>query len=185
MKTEKPFQITIDKKTGVIDYFTEKKETKYQDMMGLFKHNDADIPSDQLIYTVFLRSVPQVHGELLQCTTVIEPGNIGGEFFMTKGHIHQDQTCCEIYHGISGKGLLLLQRDSDYQYFFLTPGSSVYIPGTWAHRTINVGSEPFIFYSIWPSTSGYNYEKIKEKGFACRIMQAVSSADGFEVLISK
>jgi len=51
-------------------------------------------------------------------------------------------------------------------YLDLKPGSIGYVPPGWGHRTINTGSEKLVFFFIYPSDSGHDYELVKEKGFA-------------------
>ncbi len=46
----------------------------------------------------------------------------------------------------------------------LLPGSLLYTPLAWAHRTINVGPDPLVFFSIWPSDTAYDYEEITRRG---------------------
>ena len=73
--------------------------------------------------------------------TVIQPGTIDGEYYMTKGHFHAaQQDGDEVYLGVSGNGLLLLQsRQGESREIELTPGAILYTPLAWAHRTVNVG----------------------------------------------
>jgi glucose-6-phosphate isomerase, archaeal len=98
--------------------------------------------------------------------TVLQPGAIGGEYFMTRGHFHAlAQDGDELYLGISGQGLLQLQsRACAGQTLELGAGRMLYTPLAWAHRTINTGSEPLVFFSIWPSSTAYDYEEITRRG---------------------
>ena len=105
--------------------------------------------------------------------TVIQPGTIGGEYYMTKGHFHAaQQDGDEVYLGVSGTGLLLLQsRQGESRAIDLTPGAILYTPLAWAHRTVNVGPDPLVFFSIWPSATAYDYEEITRRGgFPQRVM---------------
>ena len=43
---------------------------------------------DTLLYEVYEIKRPAVAGELLMGVSVIHPGRVGREFFMTKGHFH-------------------------------------------------------------------------------------------------
>jgi glucose-6-phosphate isomerase, archaeal len=98
--------------------------------------------------------------------TILQPGTVGGEYYMTRGHFHaQAQDGDELYLGVSGTGLLQLQsRAGESQALELTPGRMLYTPLAWAHRTINTGSEPLVFFSIWPSSTAYDYEEITRRG---------------------
>jgi glucose-6-phosphate isomerase len=106
--------------------------------------------------------------------TILQPGTIGGEFYMTRGHFHaQDQDGDELYLGIRGEGLLQLQsRGGEGREIALRPGGLLYTPLAWAHRTINTGREPLVFLSIWPSATVYDYEEITRRcGFPRRVME--------------
>jgi glucose-6-phosphate isomerase len=106
--------------------------------------------------------------------TILQPGTIGGEFYMTRGHFHaQDQDGDELYLGVSGEGLLQLQaRGGEGREMALRPGGLFYTPLAWAHRTINTGREPLVFLSIWPSATAYDYEEItRRSGFPRRVME--------------
>ena len=98
--------------------------------------------------------------------TVIQPGEVAGEYYMTRGHFHaQDLDGDELYLGVSGIGRLQLQsRQGEGLVMDLKPGGMVYTPQAWAHRTINVGTEPLVFFSIWPSSTAYDYEEITRRG---------------------
>lgn len=98
--------------------------------------------------------------------TILYPGRISGEYYMTRGHFHaQDQDGDEVYLGVSGAGRLQLQsRQGESREMDLAPGSLLYTPLAWAHRTINVGREPLVFFSIWPSATAYDYEEITRRG---------------------
>jgi len=106
--------------------------------------------------------------------TTLYPGALGGEFYMTRGHFHaREQDGDEVYLGVSGSGLLQLQsRGGAGREMELKAGSLLYTPLAWAHRTINSGSEPLVFFSIWPSSTAYDYAEITRRGgFPRRVMQ--------------
>ena len=121
--------------------------------------------------------------------TVIQPGTVGGEYAMTRGHFHAvRQDGDEVYLGMSGTGLLLLQsRQGESREMELNPGAVVYTPLAWAHRTVNIGREPLAFFSIWPSATAYDYEEITRRGgFPRRAMEqngrlALVSNPGFHI----
>jgi glucose-6-phosphate isomerase len=54
----------------------------------------------------------------------------------------------------------------------MTPGSTHYIDGSLAHRTINDGSEPLVFLCAWPADCGHDYEEIRERGFGERFYRS-------------
>ena len=88
---------------------------------------------------------------VLHCTTIIYPGCIGDEFHMTKGHFHAVRERGEVYLGLSGAGYVVLQTDDGQaRHVHMAPGEVVYVPPSWAHRTVNTGETPLIFLSMWP-----------------------------------
>ena len=126
--------------------------------------------NNPIVYQVYRKSVPMVAGELLHCLTVIHPGNVDGEFFMTKGHYHVNDDCAEIYYGVKGAGLLLLQKGAETKCIAMNPDVVAYIPAGWGHRTINISAaEPFVFFSIWPGDSGYDYQKSVDEPFIQKV----------------
>jgi len=127
---------------------------------------------DRLIYEVHNVPLPEDAGHVLHCTTIIFPGTVGGECHMTKGHYHARRDTGEVYVGLAGEGEVLMQLESGaFKHLPLRPGVAAYIPPFWGHRTVNTGSEPFIFFSAWPGDAGHDYAAIEQHGFAMRVLQ--------------
>jgi glucose-6-phosphate isomerase, archaeal len=106
--------------------------------------------------------------------TVICPGKVGDEFFMTKGHFHdREHDGDEVYYVQSGIGRLLLQSwQGDFKILEMKPGMILYTPSSWAHRTVNTGNENLVFLSIWPAVTEYDYQLILDRGgFPKRIIE--------------
>ena len=72
--------------------------------------------------------------------TVVYPGMIGKEYYMTKGHIHRKKVP-EFYILMEGKGKLLMQKQSNVKVINLKKGEIVLIPIGYAHRLINNGNQ--------------------------------------------
>ena len=60
---------------------------------------------DSLIYEVYEIKRPEVEGELIMGVSIVHPGMVGREFFMTKGHFHTVLETAEIYYCLRGEGL--------------------------------------------------------------------------------
>jgi glucose-6-phosphate isomerase len=129
---------------------------------------------DPLVYEVYQYDVPAFAGELIPCTTVLHPGRIGAEFFMTKGHYHAQRDRAEIYYGLRGEGRLVLARDGEAETVAMGPGTVAYVPPHWAHRTVNTGTVPFVFLAVYPGDAGHDYGTIETDGFP----QVVVERDG-------
>ena len=52
-----------------------------------------------------------LEGGLFFGRTIIEPGKVGAEYFMTKGHIHKIKNRAEYYWCIQGEGMLILMNE--------------------------------------------------------------------------
>ena len=149
---------------------------RLSDIADIFSHT-AEVQrlaaQDPLIYE-FVDLRAGLAGSMMSFgLTVIQPGVIGGEYYMTRGHFHAAQRDGdEVYLCVSGNGLLLLQsRQGESRALELAPGAILYTPTAWAHRTVNVGPEPLVFFSIWPSATAYDYEEITQReGFPQRVM---------------
>ncbi|QCX34029.1 cupin domain-containing protein [Caloramator sp. E03] len=176
LNSKEPFFTMFDREKLILSNFSDFEERKISDLKGYFL-NEAirqkmEYDNNTIVYKVYKQNVPHEEGELLHCITIIEPGNVDGEFFMTKGHYHVNENCAEIYYGQSGMGLLIMQNGNRVEKIEMNAGTIAYIPAGWGHRTVNIKeSEPFVFFSIWPAQSGYNYQKSIDEPFKCRVFR--------------
>eukprot|EP00752_Nemacystus_decipiens_P019106 g17162.t1 len=102
----------------------------------------------------------------------MEPGRIGDEFFMTRGHIHATANRPETYYGETGEGLMLMESpDGQVTILEVRPKVLVYVPPMWIHRSVNTGDTPLVMSFCYPSDSGQDYEVIaRSGGMAVRIV---------------
>jgi glucose-6-phosphate isomerase len=143
-------------------------------MRAAYRDTAAAEASDpaQIVYRVeYWQPVePGVPGGLFLGTTVLEPGRIGDEYFMTSGHFHAVRDRAEMYLTVAGEGgLILMDEDRTTRWEPMRPGSVHYIPGLVAHRVANTGAAPLSFLACWPSDAGHDYEAIQRSGFAARL----------------
>jgi glucose-6-phosphate isomerase len=129
---------------------------------------------DPVVYEVEQRDVPEEVGQLMCCTTVINPGTVGDEYFMTKGHYHLVRETSEIYLGLSGRGQLLLQAGGEMAELPMELGTVAYVPPGWAHRTVNTGEDQFVFFAVYPANAGHDYAAIEASGFARRVLRTAA-----------
>lgn len=149
--------------------------SKYlSDLKGIFEDTNAfeKINTSQLAYEVDVYSPVKngTEGGLFFGITRLQPGLVGNEYFMTKGHFHAIENRAEYYWCIEGEGILLLMdktRNAKAEY--MLPGSLHYIPGFTAHRVVNTGSNVLSFGACWPSDAGYDYDSIAAHGFSRRV----------------
>lgn len=181
----KPFTTMINLANGVIPGAVIVQKRYLHDLEGLFadsKAEDAMMIKNPLLYEVHEATQnPAEDGQLRYSTTTIYPGKVGNEYFFTKGHYHAIGNRAELYMGLSGEGyLLLMTPEGEINVQHMTPGAMSYVPPFWAHRTINVGKENFVFFACYPADAGYDYASIADKGFA----QIVVERDGKPALVS-
>jgi glucose-6-phosphate isomerase len=134
-------------------------------MRGMYLEEPAG-EEDPVVYRVFGIPAPATNANLLSSTTVLEPGRVGREYFMTKGHFHERRDRAEIYLGLAGEGLLVMAtEDGRHVVEPMRRGNANYVPGWWAHRSVNVGDEPLVFFAAYVGDAGHDYGTIEEQGF--------------------
>jgi glucose-6-phosphate isomerase len=157
----------------------ERESTKrmLSAMDGMYLNNEKlkEIISkkDILVYEFYELGIPENPGELAYGTTILYPGKVDNEFFMTKGHFHSKIDTAEIYYCIRGHGYLLMENpEGDIELQEMTPGVSVYVPPRFAHRSINISNrEPFIMFFVFRADAGHDYKTIETKGFRKLIIE--------------
>jgi glucose-6-phosphate isomerase len=130
---------------------------------------------DRLVYRVSSVTPAEGAGQLHYGLGVVYPGLVGSEYFLTRGHIHAWRPAAEVYVCLSGTGLMLLETESGaHQAAPMTANSVVYVPGSTAHRTVNTGSQPLVYWGIYPAEAGHDYAFVQQRGF----QQVVVAVDG-------
>ena len=85
---------------------------------------------------------------------------------MPKGHFHTILDTSEIYYGLSGRGMMLMETpEGQVDWKEIGPGEALYVPGRWAHRSINTGTEPLVMFFVYRGDAGHDYGTIEEKGY--------------------
>jgi glucose-6-phosphate isomerase len=155
------------------------------ELKGLFLDGAAQQRMDPQMEIYRVRWWPAVPagepGGLFWGVTILQPGKVGDEYFMTHGHFHADRTRAEYYATASGHGMVVrmdVQRATWGEE--MSSGSLHYISGNCAHRVVNTGNKPLIFWACWGSDAGYDYASIREHGFGARVLER----DGKAVVVS-
>src|SRR5690606_30189024 len=108
-----PLTRFVDLSDGSIPAAHLVQRRHLSDLAGLFADQAAEAAltgANPLLYEVHEAAViPKEDGHLLFSTTVVRPGTVGDEYFMTKGHYHARADRSELYYGLAGEGLLLMQ----------------------------------------------------------------------------
>ncbi len=166
-----PFVTEVDFASGELSMADYVIQRRLSDMASMYADEAAARrimaeEGDRLIYEVQGVELPAEEGQIPHCTTRITPGRIGDEYHMTKGHYHARREQGEVYFGLSGRGCLVMQTESgETSVQEMVAGSAAYVPPFWAHRTINLGEEDFVFFSIWEARAGHDYGAIERDGF--------------------
>lgn len=176
---ETPLQstrISLDDGEGILSPSTSSKRS-LKDLKAFFADTEATESilrsgQDPIIYEVFECLHPQETGQMNYGTTVLYPGKIGKEFYMTKGHFHLKEASSEVYLGLKGEGLILLQsRTGKSEYSRMTRGDLIYVPPGWAHRVVNLGKQKLAFFFAYQADAGHDYESIRKWGFQKLIVE--------------
>ena len=170
--SDKPFTFTLPG-TGEIrpsrcDNHIERCLTS---MRGMFQDERAYeamlAVEDKLLYEVFEIRRPEVAGELISGISVVHPGLVGNEYYMTKGHFHSVLDTAEIYYCISGDGCMVMETpegECDVEWFH--PGTVLYVAPRWAHRSVNTDlNHDLVTYFVYSGNAGHDYKTIETYGF--------------------
>jgi len=145
-------------------------------LQGIFANEEARQKMDPntVVYRVQAWCpVPEgTEGGLFWGTTVVEPGQVDTEYFMTHGHFHQKRDRTEYYGTVEGEGALILMSESRETHSEpMSPGTLHFIPPNTAHRVANTGAVPLRFVACWPSDAGHDYESVRRLGFSARLLK--------------
>jgi len=146
-------------------------------MKGQFLDQDnyEDVLSveDIILYEVYELKRPEVAGELLHGLSVLHPGKVGNEYFMTKGHFHTVLDTAEVYYCLRGNGYMVMETpEGDWAVEPLRPQSVLYVPPRWAHRSVNTSlTEDLVTFFVYPGDAGHDYGSIELQGFRKLVLQ--------------
>jgi glucose-6-phosphate isomerase len=165
-----PFTSIVDLHSGAIAPERDLVERRLSDMRGLYAE-ESEGGDDRLVYRVFGIPAPANNANVLSSTTVLEAGRVGREYFMTKGHFHEVRDRAEVYFSLRGEGrLVLASEQGDVRVEPMRPGTVNYVPGGWAHRSVNVGDTPLVFYAAYVGDAGHDYRTIERQGFPVLVL---------------
>ena len=136
---------------------------------------------DILMYEVYELKRPELAGELPCGVSIVHPGKVGNEFFMTKGHFHNVLETGEVYFCLQGFGCMVMETpEGDWHVEELQPGRMLYVPPRWAHRSVNTGADgDLATFFVYPGHAGHDYGTIEKQGFRKLV---VSDGEGVEVI---
>lgn len=177
-----PIALTVDAALGLLAGNTGRYEKHLRDLEGLYRDDAAfratlEADTGEPVYWVESSTPDTEPGALTIGLSVLLPGRVGDEYAMTRGHIHAQHSAAELYYGIRGRGVMLMETiDGRTSAIEITPGVAVHVPGHWIHRSVNVGGEPFTTLFCYPSDAGQDYGIIGDAGGMASLV--VATADG-------
>jgi glucose-6-phosphate isomerase len=151
-------------------------ERRLSDLAGIFQDEPAYralcAAGNPVVYSVEAVEPGTGDGDLHYGLGVIYPGRVGREYFMTKGHLHSWREAAELYIGLSGTGVMLLEDEAtgESRMLPLGPGCAVYVPGRTGHRTANVGETPLSYIGVYPARAGHDYGVYASRNFRYTIL---------------
>ncbi len=165
-----PAALTVEALTGSLTGASEHYEKRLADLAGLYRDAaafDAALASDDgdPVYWVDSSTPETGRGALTVGLSVLRPGLIGDEFAMTRGHLHAQAEFAELYFGVSGSGVMLLESvEGESRAMPIGPGTAVHVPGGWVHRSVNVGDELLVTVFAYATEAGQDYGIIERAG---------------------
>ncbi len=172
-----PFSFDLDQNTFIPSAYDNHIERRLSKMAGQYVNEQAFedqlAEEDLLLYEVYEIRRPQIAGELLNGVSIVHPGKVGDEYFMTKGHFHTVLETAEVYLCLKGHGYMVMETpEGEWAIEELRPGKVLYVLPRWAHRSVNVSAdEDLITYFVYPGNSGHDYGTIEEQGFRKLIVE--------------
>ena len=135
MSDVKPFVLDFDLVSGFCTSGKVKPtQRRVSDMVAQFANEAAARAmvegGDPLLYEFYGLDLPEDDSGVLQFgTTILYPGKVGEEYFMTKGHFHTILDTSEIYYGLSGRGMMLMETpEGQVDWKEIGPGEALYVP---------------------------------------------------------
>ena len=166
-----PFTFHLPNEGGVPSVWDNHITRRLSSMQGQYldqtSYDSLRSREDTLLYEVYEIKRPEVAGELIQGVSIIHPGKVGDEYFMTKGHFHKVLDTGEIYYCLSGQGVMVMETpEGEWNNLEFHPGNVLYVLPRWAHRSVNTSlTEDLVFFFAYPGNAGHDYGTIERQGF--------------------
>lgn len=174
--TDYPFTFTLPTPevipSRVDNHITRKLSALRGQFLDQVAYSQMMEKEDQLIYEVYEVKRPEVEGEFLMGISIVHPGKVGKEFFMTKGHYHSVIDTAEIYYCMRGEGYMVMETpEGETSVEALSPGKVLYVPPRWAHRSVCTSrQEDLVTFFAYPGNAGHDYGTIEQTGFRKLVM---------------
>jgi glucose-6-phosphate isomerase, archaeal len=169
--TDFPFTFDLPSPEFIPTHYDNHIERRLSALKGQFLDEQAFdnqlAQEDTLLYEVYEIKRPHEAGELLTGISIVHPGRVGQEFFMTKGHFHAVIDTAEVYLVMKGEGFMVMEDPAgEWAVEALRPGKVLYVPPRWAHRSVCTSrQEVLVTFFIYPGHAGHDYGTIEQQGF--------------------
>jgi len=173
----RPFTLDIALPGGIPSTYSNHITRRLSSMRGQYADEETYAAllagGDALLYEVYEEQVPEKAGELLHGISIVHPGKVGDEYFMTKGHFHAEIATAEVYYCLAGQGVMVMETpEGVWAVEELRAGKVLYVPPRWAHRSVNTGSEAdLVTFFVYPAHAGHDYGSIEKQGFRKLIVE--------------
>lgn len=170
MKTV-PFTFDVSIADAILSEYDNHIERRLSAMKGQFLDAGAFqallAQDDALLYEVYEIKRPEIAGELLNGLSIVHPGKVGDEYYMTKGHFHTVLETAEVYYCLKGEGVMVMETpEGEWSVEPLRPNAVLYVPPRWAHRSVNTSPfEDLVTFFVYPGNAGHDYGTIETQGF--------------------
>lgn len=177
MKWPEPRSFDVDLDTGLMTGTDSHYQKRLDDLTGLYADAAAFEAlaaerGSEVAYEVTDHRPNTRPGDLITGVTRMSAGKVGNEFFMTRGHIHTNIDRPELYFGLKGHGLMLMEApDGETRIVEIRANTVCYVPPRWIHRSVNLGDGDFVMLFCYPADSGQDYAIIERaNGMRTRII---------------
>jgi glucose-6-phosphate isomerase len=168
---DRPFSLKVDMAEGILSHRSHHIVRRLSALAGQFCDSEAYetllAQEDLIIYEVYEFRRPEAEGELFFGISIIHPGKVGEEYFMTKGHFHAELETAEVYYCLEGEGRMVMETpegESAIEEFH--PNKVLYVPPRWAHRSVNTNPmDDLVLFFVYPAYAGHDYRTIEQSGF--------------------
>ena len=169
--SEQPYTFDVSIADETLSHYDSQIIRKLSAMKGQFDdsqaYDDMLAQEDIVLYEVYEFQRPELAGEMRHGLSVVHPGTVGDEYFMTKGHYHTVLEAAELYYCLKGEGFMVMETpEGDWAVEPLHPNGVLYVPPRWAHRSVNTGSKAdLVTFFAYPGNAGHDYGSIEKQGF--------------------
>lgn len=175
-ENNRPTCVLFDIQTGQIEPYSVYDPRRVADLADSFSDSaavqQAVLTGNPLVYEIRHMQFMTQKTDMALGVSTIQPGKVGSEYYMTKGHVHERDDQAEIYYCVRGSGLLLMDDlQGDFEAAPFQAGTIIHIPPQYAHRVVNTAADLLIFVSSFHVAAGHAYAAVKQKGFEYLVLE--------------